>query len=81
MQPKFIPLAGYREYPVAEMERRSADFYADVQRRRTVRHFSDRAVPREIIENCLRAAGTIRAERDARRTDVLRPRRPGGSCV
>jgi nitroreductase len=23
-----------------------------------VRHFSDRAVPREIIENCLRAAGT-----------------------
>jgi nitroreductase len=29
-----------------------------MQRRRTVRDFSDRPVPREIIETCLRAAGT-----------------------
>jgi nitroreductase len=40
------------------MKRRAADFYADMRRRRTVRHFSDRPVPREIIEDCLRAAGT-----------------------
>ncbi len=57
-QPKFIPLAHYHEYPVVEMGRRAADFYAEMKRRRTVRHFSDRPVPREIIENCLRAAGT-----------------------
>ncbi len=57
-QPKFIPLAHYHEYPVEEMGRRAAGFYADIKRRRTVRHFSDRPVPREIIENCLRAAGT-----------------------
>ncbi len=29
-----------------------------MQGRRTVRDFSDRTVPREVIENCLRAAGT-----------------------
>ena len=55
---QFIPLAHYREYPVEEMKRRAAEFYAEVKRRRTVRHFSDRPVPREVIEDCLRAAGT-----------------------
>jgi nitroreductase len=58
MQPKFIPLASYREYPVEEMRRRATAFCADLQRRRTVRHFADRPVPREVIESCLRAAGT-----------------------
>ena len=55
---KFIPLSHYREYPVEEMKRRAAEFYADLRRRRTVREFSDRQVPPEIIENCLLAAGT-----------------------
>lgn len=40
------------------MKRRAADFCAEVGRRRTVREFSDRAVPREVIEDCLRAAAT-----------------------
>jgi nitroreductase len=40
------------------MKRRAAAFYLDVGRRRTVREFSDRPVPREVIEDCLRAAGT-----------------------
>jgi len=53
----FVPLT-YREYPVAEMAQRAADFYAEMRRRRSVRHFSDRPVPREVIEGCLRAAGT-----------------------
>lgn len=57
-QARFISLSQYREYPAAEMKRRAADFYAEMQRRRSVRQFSDRPVPREIIENCLRAAGT-----------------------
>ena len=56
-QPKFIPFT-HHEYPVEEMRQRAAGFYADMKRRRTVRHFSDRSVPRDIIENCLRAAGT-----------------------
>lgn len=57
-KPKFVPLANYHEYPVEEMKQRAAAFYMDVQRRRTVRHFSGRPVPREIIEDCLRAAAT-----------------------
>jgi len=57
-KPKFVPLANYREYPLEEMKQRAAAFYTEMQRRRTVRHFSDRPVPREIIEDCLRAAAT-----------------------
>lgn len=55
---RFIPLTSYREYPQAEMIKRAHAFNADLQRRRTVRTFSDRAVPREIIEQCLLAAGS-----------------------
>lgn len=58
MPPVFIPLPAYHEYSVEEMRRRAEEFYADIKRRRTVRDFLDRPVPREIIENCLRAAGT-----------------------
>ena len=54
----FIPLPHYREYPHEEMVRRARDFNADVQRRRTVRDFSSRSVPREIIEHAILAAGT-----------------------
>jgi len=57
-QHPFLPLSTFEEYPVEEMRRRLADFYACVSRRRTVRDFSPRPVPRDIIENALRAAGT-----------------------
>ena len=53
-----IPLADYREYPVDEMRQRLNDFFVDINRRRTVRDFSDRPVPRDIIETALRAANT-----------------------
>lgn len=53
-----MALADYQEYTVAEMRQRAAEFYADIRRRRTVRDFSNRHVPREIVEDCLRAAGT-----------------------
>lgn len=57
-QPRFVPLQEYREYPPAEMRQRAAAFYEEVKRRRTVRDFSDRLVPIDIVENCLRAAAT-----------------------
>lgn len=57
-EPKFVPLEDHREYPPEEMRQRAADFFVDVNRRRTVRGFSDRPVPRQVIEDCLRAAGT-----------------------
>ncbi|GAA4353947.1 nitroreductase family protein [Kangiella taiwanensis] len=53
-----IILPDYKEYPVEEMTSRSKMFYEEIKRRHTVREFSDRPVPREIIENCLKAAGT-----------------------
>ena len=53
-----IPLDRYREYPVEEMRDRLEEFYADIDRRRTVREFSDRPVPRDIIETALKAANT-----------------------
>lgn len=54
----FVALPDYQAYPVEEMQRRAREFYADIRRRRTVREFADRPVPRDIIENCIRAAGT-----------------------
>ena len=54
----FVPLTTYREYPQDEMIARSKEFYSELRRRRTIREFSDRAVPREVIEQCLLAAGT-----------------------
>lgn len=38
--------------------KRSRDFLATMQKRRTVRHFSREPVPFELIENAVRAAGT-----------------------
>jgi len=55
---KFIPLSQYIEYDKDEMIERSRKFYNEIKRRRTVREFSDRLIPDEVIENCLMAAGT-----------------------
>ena len=57
-QTKFSPLTTYCEYPLEEMKRRAAQFRVDIQRRRSVRQFSKRAVPQDIIEDCLLAAGS-----------------------
>ena len=54
----FIPLPGYREYPEDEMMRRAREFHEELKRRRTVRDFSSRPVPRTVIDDCLRAATT-----------------------
>lgn len=51
-------LLDFRELPEDEMRRRAIVIRTELQRRRTVRDFSARPVPREIIEECLRAAGT-----------------------
>lgn len=37
---------------------RSVSFYQEIKRRRTVREFSSRAVPMEVVHNCLLSAGT-----------------------
>ena len=52
------PLSDYIEYSEAEMLARSEVFYEDIKRRHTIRSFSDKAVDKKIIANCLKAAGT-----------------------
>jgi nitroreductase len=58
MPPRFIPLLGHAEYTPDEMAARARAFADEMGLRRTVRDFSDRPVPRTLIEDCLRAAGT-----------------------
>jgi iodotyrosine deiodinase len=53
----FIPYRGIR-YPRAEMLQRSRDFYHYMDRRRTLREFSDKPVAREVIENIIMTAST-----------------------
>ena len=53
----FAPLV-FEEHPVDEMRARAERFYGLMRRRRTVRDFSDREIPQDIIENALLTAGS-----------------------
>ncbi len=52
-----IPLKDYHEYTPEEMLKKAQVFHQDMKRRRTVRSFSNHPVDRQIIEECLLAAG------------------------
>ncbi|XP_048363403.1 iodotyrosine deiodinase 1 [Sphaerodactylus townsendi] len=45
-------------YSEEDMVKRSKDFYALLNKRRSIRFISDEPVPREVIENVIKAAGT-----------------------
>lgn len=53
-----LPYDQWIERSPEEMAVRASQFYEDVNRRRTTRYFSERPVPRGVIETCLLAAGT-----------------------
>ena len=53
-----VPLPDWPAIPEIEMRARALDFHQRLLTRRSVRQFSDRPVPREIIEACVCAAGT-----------------------
>lgn len=55
--PRFVPL-DFPSLPVEESLERGRRFYAEMNRRRTTRHFATRDVPREAIELAIRTAGT-----------------------
>lgn len=57
-QARFVPLQGHRTYPEPEMLRRADAFATCMRRRRTVRHFSERPVPRAVIDRCVDAAAS-----------------------
>ena len=56
--PRFLPAPEIEQCSDEELLERTRKFLQMMRRRRTVRHFSDQPVPREVIENCIRAAGT-----------------------
>lgn len=53
-----VPLTGYHRLPEDEMLDRARVFQHWLSSRRSVRQFSDEPVPLEVIEACVRAAGT-----------------------
>jgi nitroreductase len=53
-----IPLPDRAHMTDAEMTRAAADFFDRMRKRHSVRDYSDRPVDREIIESCIRTAGT-----------------------
>jgi nitroreductase len=54
----FSPLENYVERSAPEMLARARAFRDELRLRRTVRHFSDRPVAREVIEHCIEAAAS-----------------------
>jgi len=56
-EPGFIQLE-FEELPADEMLSRARDFYEQMDERRTTRHFSNREVPRELIELAIKTAST-----------------------
>jgi len=57
-QIKLTPLSVFKEYTHKEMLERSSSLLNDIIRRRTVRDFSDREPPLQVIENCLSIANS-----------------------
>ena len=53
----FAPLV-FEERPVVEMRARVVEFYELMRRRRTVRDFSDREIPQDVVEHALLTAGS-----------------------
>ncbi len=57
-KPDFIPLPPRESLTDEQLIARATDFCAEMARRRTVRGFSTRPVPRAVIESCLQTAGS-----------------------
>jgi iodotyrosine deiodinase len=57
-QSKLVPFKNPHSYSDEEMLKRSKEFYEIMKQRRTIREFSDKSVPLEVIENCIATAGT-----------------------
>ena len=53
----FIDLE-FVELPEEDMKKQAISFFNSMNKRRTTRHFSDRNVPRKLIEYAIKTAGT-----------------------
>jgi iodotyrosine deiodinase len=56
--PSFVPAPKRCKASDQELLANATAFYQTMQQRRTIRDFSDRLVPRRVIEQCIRSAGT-----------------------
>jgi len=54
----FHDLCDYHCYSEEEMLRRANTFFSQLAKRRTVRNFSDKRVPENVIDQCILSAGT-----------------------
>lgn len=54
---KFVPYRGIR-YSRGEMLVRSREFYSFMDKRRTIRSFSDKPIPKEVIDNLIMTASS-----------------------
>lgn len=54
---QFIPY-GKKDFSESEMQEKARAFYADMMQRRSIREFSSRPVPREVIENIIMTASS-----------------------
>lgn len=53
-----LPLPDRTDYSDAEMQIRAANYLAHMQQRHTVRDFTSQPVAREVIELCIKTAGS-----------------------
>ena len=58
MSANYIPLTGYENLSEGQMQSRAEAVLETLSKRRTIRDFSNKPVPRALIETCIRAAGT-----------------------
>lgn len=57
MTEQHLPLTDFVEYPPEQMLARAQQHLTDIRRRHSIRKFSGRPVARELIEQCILAAG------------------------
>ena len=57
-EPDFVPWNGFQEKTQDTMQAQAQAFAAHMQARRSIRDFSDRPVPRSLMEQAIAAAGT-----------------------
>ena len=55
---RFVPFKGHRVLSIEESTEQAASFLTQMNLRRTIREFSSKDVPVEVINSCLLAAGT-----------------------
>jgi len=58
MSADYVPLTGYEILSQEQMQARAQAVLETLNTRRTIRDFSNASVPREVIEACIKAAGT-----------------------